>query len=176
MARATAHHAGMLASETMRRASISERLMPAKLAPYLGYSVPRAADCQFVFHDVHFDDHRQCSVEHITATGARFRGAVVQCGVRWMLASERMRLDHTLSVAALRSLQASIRAHNAVVQPIDNGPDDRVYLVETGHRVAEAVKATCEGRPDSTELQAACRANLYAADIVIANFNRNPQE
>lgn len=99
-------------------------------APYLGFRVPLAADCKFTFRDIHFDDHRQCNVEHTTRTGVRLRAAVVQRDVRFMLASERMRLDHALSVAALRELQAGIEAHNAVVLPIDNGPKDRVAFAE----------------------------------------------
>lgn len=139
----------------------------------LGVPVPKARD--LAFRSVYYEREDRMMVEALyTTPGPKFRERRAIDRLDMLMFSERKNIEHRLQHEALKAVQAAVEAHNAVVQPIYNGPEDRVYLSETGHRVSEAVKAaaTPGATPDATELEAACRANLYAADIVIANFNR----
>ncbi len=141
--------------------------------PYLGFRLPRAADCRFEFSDRDYGWIVGCTASYVTPSGLLMR-AHMEIDTSKLLRSELNGLQTYMQHHTLTCLRMEMQAHNAIVQPIDNSPDDRVYLSETGHRVSEAVKAcaTPGGKPDAEELEAACRANLYAADIVIANFNR----
>jgi len=145
---------------------------PLAAKPYQGWPVPRA---NHVRVDWKLNNHATTVSSRVVyrTPGPFFVGVATAKDIDRWLPSERLGLESKLGQKALQIVQEQVREHNAAVQAIDNGPDDRVYLAETGHRVAEAVKATCEGKPDSAELEAACRANLYAADIVIANFNHH---
>lgn len=142
-------------------------------ADALGVPMPKARDVAFCANYVIYEDSLAVDAEYVTA-GPTFKARCASGRMEQLMYSERKHIEHRLQHQALKDLQAAVEAHNAVVQPIYNGPEDRVYLSETGHRVSEAVKAcaTPGEQPDAIELQAACRANCYAADIVIANFNR----
>lgn len=161
-----------LTPEGIQRNSYFGKVRPGREEPALGYERPRPAQVEFytVWYD--HDDTIEVRATYRTS-GPTFVAYKRLRELRFLMFSERRNVQHELEHKAFRRLCRQVESYNSVVQPIDNGPDDRVYLVETGHRVAEAVRASCEGRPDSIELQSACRANLYAADIVIANFNRN---
>lgn len=148
--------------------------------PYLGFRLPDSRECTFVLGMRDYDSMATCCCSHVPSNGTLLRTVfelpMANLRDRPVSFNHQREFEHELKVGAYLRMRAGIEAHNAVVQPIDNGPDDRVYFSETGHRVAEAVRASCEGQPDSIELQSACRANLYAADIVIRNFNRQTEE
>lgn len=139
----------------------------------LGVPMPKAGQTDFlVTHHAHDEMVEVCATYR--THGPTFVARAAEAEMQLLMWSERKNIEHRLSYEALQAVRAQVEAYNAVVQPIYNGPEDRVYLSETGNRVFEAVKAcaTPGSTPDATELEAACRANLYAADIVIANFNR----
>lgn len=164
--------ASRLASAVERRNRLMWRMIPP---PHLGYALPDPEDVKFNDIQTDHDDTLEVQAAYRTS-GPVFVAYERRRDLRFLMYSELKNLRHTLQHLAFHALRRQVEAHNAVIRPIDNGPDDRVYLVETGHRVAEAVRASCEGRPDCAELQAACKANLYAADIVIANFNHHTEK
>lgn len=168
--RALQRHSAYVYDGAQHAQEMLERLAPE---PVLGCRLPWAKDIEFLA--VHSDHKEEMHIRgRYQSRGPRFESIHV-AHLRWMMFSERKEAEFRTMRAVLHDLRAQVLAHNAVVRPIDNGPDDRVYLAETGHRVSEAVRAcaTLDGHPDAEELQAACRANLYAADIVIANFNHH---
>lgn len=161
----------MLAAMARDSGCLSNFLPP----PLLGYRLPCASDMSF--QTARLDRERAMEVRATyTTTGPTFMASALQADQSFPMWSELRHVEFNLKRAALDLLRAQVMAHNDVVQPINNEPSDRVYLSETGHRVSEAVRAACDGHPDSAELQAACRANLYAADIVIANFNHHEKD
>lgn len=73
----------------------------------------------------------------------------------------------------LLDIRDQVRAYNAAILPIDNGPEVLVYLAETCTRVAAAVASARDGKPDTEELIASCRANTYAGHEAVAFFNQS---
>lgn len=120
--------------------------------------------------------HAANELEVITAAyvvqeGPTFRAKRVLS--RWsMLPSEWRHAPFEASCQAMADIRDQVRAYNAAILPIDNGPDPFVYLAETCTRVADAVAAARDGQPDHQELIASCRANSYAGNMAVAYFNR----
>ncbi|MNY52168.1 hypothetical protein D3C86_1878160 [compost metagenome] len=118
-----------------------------------------------------WDDVLKLRGEHVTA-GPTFKIAC-NTSLAGLRNFERRGAEANAQHLILQGIRDQVMAHNAVVRPIDNGPEPLVYLVETCTRLADAVAAARDGKPDHEELIAACRANTYAGHEAVAFFNQS---
>ena len=107
---------------------------PLAAKPYQGWPVPRA---NHVRVDWKLNNHATTVSSRVVyrTPGPCFVGVATAQEIDRWLPSERLGLESKLGQKALQIVQEQVREHNAVVQPVDNGPEDLVYLAETQYRV-----------------------------------------
>lgn len=142
-------------------------------------SIPWPADTQID----HWMEHRHLERDWLVrGYYAVADGPTFVSEYRWPNAEHtRYSIDKAMRMV-YRALVAQVNAHNAAIQPVPNGPDEVVALVETCTRVEMAREALdiaraapTFGRPRgivaaTTEFMAACKANAAAADGAVRFF------
>lgn len=113
---------------------------------------------------------RLCSFDNFVEARGRYRvhqGPTFTHGARTLpdgqgrgiLPSERHRLEMRCLQDVLRGIQQQVRDYNAVVQPIDNGPEARVAFAEATTRFIQSMDGIrLAPGEDTTEWRAALRA------------------
>lgn len=136
---------------------------------FVGYRRPDGSIVEPGSANIDFE-LRMASFDHLVEARGRYRvhqGPTFTHGARTLpdgqgrgvLPSERRWLEMSCLRDVLRGIQQQVRAYNAAILPVDNGPEDRVAFAEATTRFIQSMDGIrLAPGEDTTEWRAALRA------------------
>lgn len=148
--------------------SATLRIPPQRRTPYwanrsqslvCGYPIPGPHHCTYQNREMSWGSVYQVAASYEVPGGPRWRAAAGYNFWDKLERKDRMKTHSDLTRMAYLHVVAGVKAHNAVVEPIDNGPDDRVAASEARTRVVLAMRTAFRDRREGLVLD-----DLQAAD------------